>query len=451
MQNSRFSAAAIMLILCLLPLLVFYILAFSGIHISPFLVMMILILCCMTMMHMMMGSDRQASRHGHSAELIPETEGNVELPANFSIDDLFRVSTTENVGGVLVLRGDLIGPADDVSTKLQDRLRGSGLTALLKEDELARSQIVLLPVELNQDDTKPDKNWINLGLFVATILTTTWAGALHQGADIFADPSGILVGLPYSLGLMLILGAHELGHYFAARAHGMRVTLPYFIPIPFALGTFGAFIKLKSPSHTRRALFDVGVAGPLAGLVFAIPALLVGLTMSSVVTPATEPAGQAMMLHGGTDVGSSILLTILAKMSMGDAITQGHVLALHPLAFAGWLGLLVTALNLLPIGQLDGGHISDAMFGTRRSASISSAALFTLFFLGLFVWSGLLFWAFIAWFIAGSKGLPPLNDITKLDPVRYATGVFSFVLLFAILIPVPHAFWESLGIHCPYL
>lgn len=450
MNRSRVSAAVVMLILCLLPLLGFYVLAFLGIEVSPFLVMMILILSCMAMMHLMMGSDEQTSCHGHAETNAPnEIVTPAAFPSDVSFDDVFRTTSTENVGEVLVLQGELIGPADDVSIKLQNRLQGSGFTALLKEDEFARTQIVLLPVELDQVDTKTDNNWINLGLFVATIVTTTWAGALHQGANIFSDPSGILIGLPYSLGLMLILGAHELGHYFAARAHGMKVTLPYFIPIPFALGTFGAFIRLKSPSHSRRALFDVGVAGPLAGLVFAIPALLFGLTMSSVV-PAGDQTGQAMM-HGGADVGSSILLTVLAKLSMGDAITHGHVLALHPLAFAGWLGLLVTALNLLPIGQLDGGHISDAMFGTRRSASISSAALFTLFFLGLFVWSGLLFWAFIAWFIAGSKGLPPLNDITRLDPIRYAIGVFSFVLLFAILIPVPHAFWETLGIHCPYL
>ena len=182
---------------------------------------------------------------------------------------------------------------------------------------------------------------------------------------------------------------------------------------------------------------------------FAIPALLIGLTLSSVVQAPedTDP----MVLHHGTSVGSSILMTIMAKLTLGDAITHGHVLALHPLAFAGWLGLLVTALNLLPIGQLDGGHIADAMFGQRRGAAIGTAALITLFFLGLFVWSGLLMWAFIVYFIAGRKGIPPLNDITRLDAGRSAIGAFSFLLLLAILIPVPHAFYQSLGIHCPYV
>jgi hypothetical protein len=120
---------------------------------------------------------------------------------------------------------------------------------------------------------------LHLGLVALTLVTTTWAGALHQGINLLQEPARFTAGLPYALALMTILGAHEMGHYVMARRHGMRVTLPYFIPVPFALGTFGAFIQLRSPSPSRRALFDVGVAGPLAGLVFAIPALLVGLPL----------------------------------------------------------------------------------------------------------------------------------------------------------------------------
>lgn len=156
-------------------------------------------------------------------------------------------------------------------------------------------------------------------------------------------------------------------------------------------------------------------------------------------------------MHGGIGVGSSALLALIAKLALGDTLAEGHRLLLHPLAFAGWLGLLVTALNLLPIGQLDGGHIADAMFGRARSAAIGTAALFALVFLGLFVWSGLLTWAFIVYFIAGGKGLPPLNDIGRLGAGRMAVGVFAFVLLVLILMPVPHRFYDALGIHCPYL
>lgn len=436
-----------MLALCLLPILVFYLLLMFGVVISPLVVLLVMILCCLAMSHMMMGASEQASCHVHTAE--PETESEIALPESVDLEDLIRVRSTENVGGVLAFHGDLVLDADEVSRQLQDRLRGTGLTALLQEDELERTRVLVLPVELEQVSGKQRGPWINVGLFVTTVLTTTWAGALHQGVNLVQEPNKFMAGLPYSLGLMLILGAHELGHYFAARIHGMKVTLPYFIPVPFALGTFGAFIQLKSPSQSRRALFDVGVAGPLAGLVFAIPALLIGLTLSSVVQAPER--SDPMVLHHGTSVGSSILMTIMAKLTLGDAISHGHVLALHPLAFAGWLGLLVTALNLLPIGQLDGGHIADAMFGQRRGAAISTAALMTLFILGLFVWSGLLMWAFIVYFIAGRKGIPPLNDITRLDAGRSAIGAFSFSLLLAILIPVPHAFYQSLGIHCPYI
>ncbi|MPZ21724.1 MAG: site-2 protease family protein, partial [Luteitalea sp.] len=287
---------------------------------------------------------------------------------------------------------------------------------------------------------------LHLLLIALTHVTTTWAGALHQGINLLQEPARFTAGLSYSLGLMAILGAHEMGHYVAAIWHGMRVTLPYFIPVPFALGTFGAFIQLRSPSPSRRALFDVGVAGPLAGLAVAVPALLIGLPLSSVSTAAPS-AG----LHLGTDAGSSMLLTLIASVVIPDAIAEGHVIVLHPLAFAGWLGLLVTALNLIPIGQLDGGHIADAMFGPRASATIATLAMVTLVLLGLFVWSGLLFWAFIAFFIAGRKGLPPLNDLTVLDTRRLAVGIFSFALLVAILLPVPHGLYETIGIHCPYL
>lgn len=438
-----------MLLLCVLPLLVFFVLAWSGMSINPLLVMVILIICCMMMMHLMMGDHEHAGGcHGQTHE-PPKGVPDLELPASLKMDDLFRVDGSENTRGILVMQVQLHTDPETVSAELQSRLRGSGVTSLMQEDDMGRSRILFVPVELDQTETQRRNIWINAGLFVATILTTTWAGALHQGVNLLEQPGQFMVGLPYALGLMLILTAHEFGHYFAAKVHGMQVTLPYFIPVPFALGTFGAFIQLLSPSRSRKALFDVGVAGPLAGLVFAIPALFVGLAMSEVVT-SPEPVA-SVVSHHGVDVGSSVLLTAIAKVSMGNAISQGHMLSLHPLAFAGWLGLLVTALNLLPIGQLDGGHIADAMFGPRRSAAISSAALFTLFFLGIFVWSGLLFWAFIVWLIAGRKGLPPLNDITKLGPVRFVVGVFAFLLLLTILLPIPHAFWQSLGIHCPYL
>ena len=320
---------------------------------------------------------------------------------------------------------------------------------LVQADEQFGAAIVLVPNPIGQDvRDESAKPWVNWLLFTLTVGTTTWAGAAHQGVNLLREPGRFPVGFPYSLGLLLILGCHELGHYFMARHHRIRVSLPYFIPVPFALGTFGAFISMRSPSENRRSLFDVAVAGPLAGLVIAIPALLIGLRSSVIVAESTDSAGG--MMHGGTSVGSSVLFAFLAKMSLGPAVLDGHVLQLSPLAFAGWLGLMITALNLLPIGQLDGGHIATAMFGRRAAETISSTAMWTLLLLGLFVWPGLLTWAIIVFFIAG-RGMPPLDDVTPITPARRCLGYAAFAILALILAPLPHSLWAAAGIHCPYM
>jgi membrane-associated protease RseP (regulator of RpoE activity) len=176
-----------------------------------------------------------------------------------------------------------------------------------------------------------------------------------------------------------------------ARRHAMDVTPPYFIPVPFGLGTFCALIQMRSPPANRKALFDVAVAGPLAGLVIAVPALLLGLRFSS-ITASSDGTLSHGFLQGAT-VGSSILFTLLTKLSLGDAAQYGALVQLIPLAFAGWLGLFITALNLLPVGQLDGGHITRAMFGSRVGQTISSVAMWSLFLLAMFVWPGLMLWA----------------------------------------------------------
>jgi len=407
------------------------------------------LLLALASLFLLMGGMSGHGGHGHGshehggAPQPPQTP----CPPEVDTSDIFAHESERRVGAAMIREGRLLAPADDAVASLRERFRGTGWTPLLTPAEDGAPSLALVPVALDRAERMGQRYWLHALLLLATLATTTWAGALHQGINLLQEPGRFAAGLPYSLGLMLILGAHEMGHYIAARRHGMHVSLPYFIPVPFALGTFGAFISLRSPAPSRRALFDMAVTGPLAGLVFAVPALLIGLPMSTV----SETAPSAMAMHGGgVNVGSSLLLATLASLGLGDNLT-GHVVLLHPLAFAGWLGLLVTALNLLPIGQLDGGHISDAMFGQRRSAMIGAAALVALFGLGIFVWSGLLFWAFIVWFIAGRKGLPPLNDMTPLGTGRLALGWLALAILVAILIPVPHELFESLGIQCPYL
>jgi Peptidase family M50 len=365
---------------------------------------------------------------------------------NVRIDDVFVATEHRRSSVGIDFDGRLLVAPDKAAGVLSDRFGVRGWTPVLTQKEGGQATLSLTPETLTGIERPARGPALHILLIALTLATTTWAGALHQGINLLQQPGRFTAGMPYALALMTILGAHEMGHYVTARRYGMRVTLPYFIPVPFALGTFGAFIQLRSPSPSRRALFDVGVAGPLAGLVVAIPALFVGLPLSAVTVSATAPG-----LHLSTDAGASILLALVARVVIPDALAQAHVLILHPLAFAGWLGLLITALNLLPIGQLDGGHMADAMFGQRASGTVSTVAMVALVLLGLFVWSGLLYWAFIAFFIAGRKGVPPINDVTELDPRRQALGVFAFALLVAILLPVPHGLYETLGITCPYV
>ena len=427
----------LLILAILLPLIILFLLPGGGMmHGGMFFWMGLLL--CFWLLTMLTG--KTAVSEAAATERLLTVE---EQPA--AIKAVMDVRFAEEDGGVLIFRGRLREPAAAVYAKLKHAL-GVEFTPLLQADEQFGAAILLAPEPVESAVAEQyARPWVNGLLFVLTVITTTWAGAAHQGVDLLREPGRFSVGLPYALGLLAILLVHELGHYFMARHHRIRVTLPYFIPVPFALGTFGAFIKMRSPAENRRALFDVAVAGPLAGLVIAIPALLIGLHSSVIVT---EPV--AGMMHGGTSIGSSMLLAFLAKLSLGTELLDGHVLQLSPLAFAGWLGLMVTALNLLPIGQLDGGHIAHAMFGRRAGDTIGSVAMWTLLLLGLFVWPGLLTWAIIVFFLAG-RGAPPLDDLTPLSPARRCLGYVAFTILALILTPLPHKLWEVVGIHCPYL
>jgi membrane-associated protease RseP (regulator of RpoE activity) len=388
---------------------------------------------------------RRAALERQAPRIVPP---GTLAPIESKLAPMLAITGRKVSGDIFQFEGKLRGNADDMFRKIQDVFKGEPVTPILLEGEGTEVRVRLLPGVEKAAPEKQPRWWLHWSLFLATVATTTWAGALHAGVNLLQQPERFAVGLPYSLGLLLILGAHELGHYFTARHHGIRVTPPFFIPLPFALGTFGAFIKIQSLTPNRRALFDVAVAGPLAGLVFAIPALLVGLRYSDVMAGNAPTMGLG---HAGVSIGSSVLLATLAKISLGASVLEGNRLVLHPLAFAGWLGLIVTALNLLPIGQLDGGHISHALFGARKAHGVSIAALGALFLLALFVWPGLMFWAFIVFFIAGTHDAPAANDVTPVGLAREALGYFSFLLLVLIIVPVPHALYETIGIHSPYL
>ena len=268
---------------------------------------------------------------------------------------------------------------------------------------------------------------IHIVLFGATLLTTTVAGTFQQGANPFSDPSSLLVGFPFAATLMLILLFHEMGHYLMAQFHGVWASLPYFIPgPPFFVGTFGAFIRMKSPPANRRALFDVGAAGPWAGVLLAIPAVIIGLALSEVRTLDT--------FAGGIILGDSFLFSALTSLVLDISADEVSII-LHPVALAGWFGLFVTFLNLLPVGQLDGGHVVYALFGPAHHW-IARAFLVVILVLGLQGWQGWFVWVVLL-ALLGIDHPPTLDRLSPLDRNRNIYAWCTVGLFLLTFIPVP--------------
>jgi len=371
-----------------------------------------------------------------TADLGPRMLFAVEQPD--VVREVMDVRIAVEERGVQMFRGPLRESAGAAYEKLR-RVLSDRILPLVQKDEQLGAKIILMPKPADAArPSAPVRPWLHWLLFGLTVITTTWAGAAHQGIDLTREPERFTAGLPYAIGLLLILGVHELGHFYMARRHHMDVTPPYFVPVPFGLGTFGAFIQMRSPSEDRRALFDVAVAGPLAGLVVAVPALLIGLR-SSAITPGLSGGMSHGFLHGAT-VGSSLLFTLLAKLSLGDAAHYGAVVRFSPLAFAGWLGLLITALNLLPIGQLDGGHILYSFFGERTKllsrifvvslAGLGAYQLFTTSYQAGAMW---IVWAAILLFFGMRH--PAIVDPSPLGRTRSWLGFAAlvvFVLSFTV-------------------
>ncbi len=278
-----------------------------------------------------------------------------------------------------------------------------------------------------------------LGLLLATLGTTTLAGSFLAQPSITsemlqADPNLLRMGLPYALALIAILGMHELGHYFTARFYQVKTTLPYFIPLPFTFGTLGAFIQMRSPMPNRKVLFDVGIAGPLVGFLVTLPILLWGLTQSHL---APMPDNPTLLSFDAFSPQSSLLMGLLSKVVFGGQLSVNNAIHLHPVAIAGFLGLVITALNLMPVGQLDGGHMVHAMFGQRTGAIIGQITRLLVLLLS-FIQRPLLLWAIILLFMPTADE-PALNDVSELDNFRDLIGLLALGLLLLIVLPVPQA------------
>lgn len=370
-----------------------------------------------------------------------------------ALSDLLVIRKTEPAqrggSGAVVFTGQLIGSAESLYDTLVSRFGAIGYTPMLERyhDE---DVVIALP-GLIRARTRQFPWWLHLGLLIVTAFSTIASGAQFAGYPtpriiraLFThfQPDYLLeaarAGLPFAFTLMLILGVHEMGHYTAARRHGVNVTLPFFIPLPIigVLGTLGAVIFIRSPFTNRKSLFDVGISGPLAGFVVALPAFVIGLLLPAFSRPNSGFA-VFRLLFSGEGVFQGLGMPPLLQWA-GSAVIKGdltRIVVEHPVALAAWFGVLLTVLNLLPIGQLDGGHVMYTLFG--RFAWVIAVATFAgLVFLGLTVFSSFLFYAVLA-LLSGLRHPPPGNDITPLDPVRKVLGVGTIGLFLLIVTTTP--------------
>lgn len=301
------------------------------------------------------------------------------------------------------------------------------------------------------------KYWLHVLLFLFTFFTTTVAGVAWLNEDPF-QLRNFHYGLTYSILLLAVLTFHEFGHYFAARYHGVRATLPYYIPFPLFpglihFGTLGAVIRIRSPIPTKKVLFDIGIAGPIAGFVVAFGVLVYGLiTLPGIeylyeIHP--EYREMAEIPEGNLIFGQTLMLVLLKNLLVSpDAFFPPMSEIYHyPYLTVGWFGMLVTAINLLPVGQLDGGHISYAMFGERHIylarlvfltlTTIGVFGLLPIFGINLSIgWSGWLIWSAILFFLIKLRH-PPVADPTPLDPVRMRLGWSAYIMLILCFSPTP--------------
>ncbi len=282
--------------------------------------------------------------------------------------------------------------------------------------------------------------WINLTLLVATIITTILTGSiLYAGyLDLWTMPNPMDViniknlffgTVLFALPLMSILLIHEMGHYYISKKHGVSTSLPFFLPIPpilpsFNIGTFGALISSREPIPNKKALLDIGIAGPLAGFLVAIPITVIGIVTAKIVPiiPYEQlPAGQPIF-------GSSFLIELLSRGILN--VPNGYTIDMNPILFAGWVGLLITSINLLPAGQLDGGHIFRAVLGEKQKYA-GWIAIFIMIFTGWF------FFALLIIFMMGMLHPPPLNDDTEVDLRRKMLFFVAIAILILCFIPYP--------------
>lgn len=347
-----------------------------------------------------------------------------------SLSDVINIDVVYGGAGEVIIKGQLKNELMISESFLEDRLKG-----LPGNPQLFGSRPkVVIRVQVPGEIGKRTIPWLNIIMFILTVFSTILSGASLEGLDILGNPSLVWnnasqvlkAGIPFSFALLGILLFHEFGHYILSRRNGVKVTLPFFVPFPNFVGTLGAVIRSKSPFINRRQLMEVGAAGPLAGVVLAIPILIWGMAHPRFVPAPTN-------IESTVNLGSSLLIHLIDKL-VSPAPPSGMISIIHPVAFAGWVGLFVTMLNLMPISQFDGGHILYALFGKIQH---KLAYLFIAILVALsFYWIGWLIWIGFGFIFKPSHPPTVLDDI-PLENKHKIIGYICVLLFIICFMPVP--------------
>lgn len=366
---------------------------------------------------------------------IPEEELNA-IKGIFGIDTFFATETIPYQEGI-IFRGNLRGEPEAVynrlTASLQERL-GDRYRLFLVDNPDGKPVVIVIPGRNEPQQTTLTQKILAVVLFVATVATSLETGGLLLGFDFFTYPVRFPEVLPIAVGILAVLAAHEIGHRLLARRYQIRLSPPFFLPT-LQIGAFGAITRFESLLPNRKVLFDIALAGPAAGGIVSLLMLLVGLILSH---PGSLFQIPAQFFQG------SILVGTLARVILGPALHEALV-DVHPLTVIGWLGLVITALNLMPAGQLDGGRIVQAIYGRRTAGRTTLATLIVLALVSL-ANPLAMYWAIVILFLQRNLERPSLNELTEPDDARAALGLLALFLMIATLIPLSPALAGRLGI-----
>ncbi|WP_019505679.1 site-2 protease family protein [Pleurocapsa sp. PCC 7319] len=375
-----------------------------------------------------------------SQEILPiPDEDLAQLKAIFGIDTFFATETIPYQDGA-IFKGNLRGEPDIAHSKMNQKLEGifqDKYRLFLVESPEEKPVVVILPKTNDPDTTTLAQKNLALVLFVGTILTSLEAASLLQGFDLFSDFGRYSEAIPLSLGLWAVLIAHEIGHRVVANRYNIRLSIPFFLPT-WQIGSFGAITRFESLLPNRTALFDISFAGPATAGIISLVLLVSGLTLSH--------PGSLFQLPTEFFRGS-ILVGTLAKVILGSSL-EAAVVDINPLVVVGWLGLVITALNLLPAGKLDGGRIVHGIYGRKTARRTTVATLIILGLIALFNPSNPipLYWAVLILFLQRDLERPVKNELTEPDDTRAAWGLLALFLMLATLIPLSSGLASRIGL-----